>query len=162
MRKQEDKTCSVTNCERRHTAKGFCSSHYEQFKRGKTRPENFTPLKKRPSCLVSDCFRPVYCKGGCRGHYDVTNSYGVSLVQVMQMNTTGCEICEKTGHLYIDHDHSCCPGKTSCGKCVRGGLCGECNMAIGALGDTPEGVLRAVKYLEKWHGKLDERENPDA
>lgn len=32
----------------------------------------------------------------------------------------------------------------------RGWLCGKCNTAIGKLGDTLEGVKRAVAYLEKY------------
>lgn len=28
----------------------------------------------------------------------------------------------------LDHDHACCPGRRSCGKCVRGILCTTCNL----------------------------------
>jgi hypothetical protein len=50
---------------------------------------------------------------------------------------------------HVDHDHTCCPGQKSCGKCVRGLLCSPCNSAIGLLGDEPERVLRAGAYLER-------------
>lgn len=38
--------------------------------------------------------------------------------------------------LAVDHDHSCCPGKQSCGRCVRGLLCHLCNLAIGKTEET--------------------------
>lgn len=59
----------------------------------------------------------------------------------------GCKICASTENLRIDHDHSCCAGTHSCGKCIRGILCQGCNSALGLLGDTKQGVQRALDYL---------------
>lgn len=75
-----------------------------------------------------------------------------------------CSICEmpeskiswRTGEvqrLTIDHDHSCCPGTRSCGKCVRGLLCDKCNMGIGRFADDLTLLRKAVGYLEKWYNK---------
>jgi hypothetical protein len=33
--------------------------------------------------------------------------------------------------LSVDHDHDCCPGRNSCGKCVRQLLCVSCNLKVG-------------------------------
>ena len=49
--------------------------------------------------------------------------------------------------LHVDHDHACCPGKKSCGECVRGLLCGRCNRALGLMDDDLERLRRAVTYL---------------
>ena len=48
----------------------------------------------------------------------------------------------------IDHDHNCCPGEKSCGNCVRGLLCNNCNVAIGMIRDNPDRARKLAKYLE--------------
>lgn len=49
--------------------------------------------------------------------------------------------------LNIDHDHTCCPGHSSCGDCIRGFLCRRCNAGLGLLGDTPERIAATIRYL---------------
>jgi hypothetical protein len=56
-----------------------------------------------------------------------------------------CECCgkkfSKGREECIDHDHNT--------NCVRGILCKECNTGLGLLGDTKQGLIRAIKYLER-------------
>ena len=52
--------------------------------------------------------------------------------------------------LKIDHDHSCCPGYRSCGKCVRALLCNGCNTSMGQAKDDPEVLEKQAAYLRKW------------
>jgi hypothetical protein len=49
----------------------------------------------------------------------------------------------------VDHDHACCPGKQSCGKCLRKILCSSCNFALGHAKDNPEILRRMISYLEE-------------
>ena len=64
----------------------------------------------------------------------------------------GCAICGAppgVKRLHIDHDHSCCPGQFSCGPCVRGLLCSNCNTAIGLMREDPARLAGAIAYLNK-------------
>jgi hypothetical protein len=65
-----------------------------------------------------------------------------------------CAICRratgKAKRLAVDHDHTCCPGPTSCGKCVRGLLCGPCNSMLAHARDDAELFRRAIRYLREW------------
>ena len=54
----------------------------------------------------------------------------------------------------IDHDHTCCPGALSCGRCIRGLLCRKCNGLLGFAKDDVEILQRAINYL------IDEKETP--
>jgi hypothetical protein len=62
-----------------------------------------------------------------------------------------CAICQvATGAskaLAVDHDHACCPGQVSCGRCVRGLLCSICNRLLGHSRDNQAMFFRAIAYL---------------
>lgn len=51
-----------------------------------------------------------------------------------------------------DHDHSCCAGRWSCGKCLRGLLCNSCNYRVGQLEEVLrdwDWVMRAMGYMKR-------------
>lgn len=77
----------------------------------------------------------------------------------------GCEVCStdivtKTrdpdsgkwrAQLVVDHDHSCCPVDShSCGRCIRGFLCRQCNLAEGLLRSDPQIAMQLSRYLINW------------
>lgn len=61
--------------------------------------------------------------------------------------TPMCMTCTKYKARAVDHDHKCCLGKTSCGRCVRGLLCGNCNTILGRQRDDAEVFFRMGGYL---------------
>lgn len=100
--------------------------------------------------------------GNARKHHAPKNYYQDTFIAQGEH----CALCmEAEGHdyhvrLHIDHDHNCCDKKNSCGKCLRGLLCWECNHMLGRLEITmsqaqiipyPDTwVDRALAYLNKW------------
>lgn len=82
--------------------------------------------------------------------------YGLTPEQYLDMEEAQgsvCAICKqpetKKKRLAIDHDHSCCSGLKSCGKCVRGLLCTTCNNGLGSFKDSAELLLAAKAYLHR-------------
>lgn len=62
----------------------------------------------------------------------------------------GCAICgnaKGNGCLCVDHDHRCCPGRKSCGKCLRGIICGRCNTLIGVIEKNHDLIPACEAYL---------------
>lgn len=51
------RSCSVEGCERKYRAKGFCSTHYNQFN------------KSTKTCSLDGCARNQLAKGLCSAHY---------------------------------------------------------------------------------------------
>jgi Autographiviridae endonuclease VII len=65
----------------------------------------------------------------------------------------GCAICGDTPtdeNLHVDHDHACCPGDRTCGRCIRGLLCRYCNQALGLLKDSVARAESAASYLRTY------------
>jgi Recombination endonuclease VII len=82
--------------------------------------------------------------------------YGLTLERFDAMvaeRRNRCDICKKRfkdkRDIHIDHDHSCCPGKRSCGECIRGLLCSACNNGLGRFRDNPAVLRRAARYIER-------------
>jgi hypothetical protein len=64
------------------------------------------------------------------GHYNITREF---LDRLWSYQGERCAVCEaelaaNARSLHIDHDHACCAGRRSCGECVRGLVCSNCNV----------------------------------
>ena len=59
-----------------------------------------------------------------------------------------CHSCKKNNATSIDHDHSCCSGTRSCGKCVRGILCHNCNTSLGLMHDNYNMIILLAEYIK--------------
>lgn len=62
-----------------------------------------------------------------------------------------CGICRSnlSDKPCVDHDHACCSGEKSCGRCIRGLLCRPCNVLLGMAKDDVETLRAAMDYLMK-------------
>ncbi len=80
--------------------------------------------------------------------------YGLSPEEYDILISGACYVCGRSDELlHIDHDHNCCPGKKTCGNCIRGALCQRCNRGLGQFGDDPSLLRKAADYTEgkgKW------------
>lgn len=64
-----------------------------------------------------------------------------------------CAICKsppRDKRLAVDHDHNCCPGELTCGECVRGLLCDNCNWWLGLIDDRLSMLESAENYLRRY------------
>lgn len=86
-------------------------------------------------------------------------SHGITLAEYDERLVSQggvCAICRqpeaitkngKVQALAVDHDHKCCPGDKSCGKCVRALLCYRCNMLIGYARESADYLRAAANYV---------------
>lgn len=89
-------------------------------------------------------------------HKKTVKKHGITYEQYLEMyrqQDGKCKICKEVetsyrSRLSIDHDHACCPGYNSCGKCVRGLLCTNCNMFLGNAKDSIELLENGILYLK--------------
>jgi Recombination endonuclease VII len=172
-----ERICEVKGCGRPHKAKGYCLTHYRRYKRRKDLnipidskyswdQRKFSKLCEYCGSLMENVgIKRQYCDS-CQGHQgwrQTKHRYGVTLPQWKQLFGSQNGVCAICGnheterqHLSVDHDHSCCPGDKSCGKCVRGLLCNACNNGIGRLREDPKILRRAAEYVEEARCRLDQ------
>ncbi len=81
--------------------------------------------------------------------------YNLSPSQYAELLTSQggvCAICAQPPgrrRLFVDHDHACCAGRQSCGRCVRALLCVRCNSMLGHAQDNPARLTAGIAYLTK-------------
>ena len=72
------------------------------------------------------------------------NTFGISYVEYLSwFDGASCGICGTSTNLVLDHDHTT--------GSIRGVLCGNCNSAIGMLGDSTVKVAGALAWLERFN-----------
>lgn len=152
--------CIFEGCGGKAVARGLCNGHVKQECRGQElRPldpkrASTKPLKTKPQpgeeiCPVPGCERIWYSRTGlCRSHYSKKRKFSLSTEQVVTLPQE-CEVCGGSDKLHVDHDHNCCSGAGSCGKCVRGVLCSSCNWALGNVKDKVSTLQGLIEYLQK-------------
>lgn len=173
--------CDFAECGRSSATRGLCASHGRQRDEGKPltairvwrshldrneqghklcrtcvqwlSESEFGKSRRQPDGLGYQCRK-------CNRDKHRLANFGMTWAQYQQLLADqggGCAVCGSacsTGRLLaIDHDHACCPevGR-SCGRCVRGLLCGGCNQGLGKFHDDSVLLRAAAAYVERHRG----------
>lgn len=107
---------------------------------------------RRPDC--KDCVKVVRAKYLARNKDRISKrhrayKYGLSAEALEELLARGCSICGTAAEV-VDHDHGCCPGAYTCGRCIRGALCQPCNRGLGQFRDSPALLKAALDYLAQF------------
>lgn len=127
-------------CSRGHVAERYVSTR-NCVKCSDERAREWQRLNKRKYLDAQNGARRVKLFGLTPAQY----------ARMLEAQGGGCGICgglNTSGRaLSVDHDHACCSGEKSCGKCVRGLLCENCNHGLGNFRDSPDRMRAAIRYL---------------
>ena len=113
-------------CKKCHTA--YVKNYY-----------NSNPDKKAEKNRMNTFYKPNYI-----AHHLTEEQYS----KMFNLYNGKCHSCKDRGATNIDHDHNCCSGQRSCGKCVRGILCSQCNTALGLLQDNKQKIKNLLQYIK--------------
>jgi recombination endonuclease VII len=151
------KTCRICNIEKSleddfyRTNRSWCKPCLREYNKEyrKRRPFDVNAYLKK---LTADEYSAVRRKGNLGTWYRLTPE---RYAEMLAAQGGGCAVCgtsmeiggKTSRSMAVDHDHTCCPGRKSCGSCIRGILCGNCNRGLGQFNDDPDRLEKAVAYL---------------
>lgn len=98
------------------------------------------------------------CQKGLRliDRYGITREKYNEMLEAQGGTCAICPYTPKPGEmLAVDHNHKCCPGRKSCGKCVRKLLCDKCNRGLGYFLDSIDSLLKASEYIKSFERSVD-------
>lgn len=151
--------CLIATCPDLNYGHGWCRKHWRRWKIYgdplhvvAAYGDDREPGDGTRWCSHCREFRPLtqfhgnksWC-GPCR----IASRYRLSRTEYEALLVGLCPLCMTRSKEVVDHDHRCCPPPTrmTCGNCTRGGLCRQCNAALGIL--TEAGVLRAKVWIAR-------------
>lgn len=145
-------TCSGPECVRPIVTKksGLCRTHYQQERSGRSLTI-LPPLGTKP-CSIEVCERPAASRQLCAVHASVASRYKLMTSDFKRLlEARHCYGCDQTiptsDQVHFDHDHGCCPGNNTCGRCLRGTLCRSCNITLGKYRDHPKHRPDLLAYI---------------
>lgn len=173
-----DRSCAFEECDRPLHGSTWCGGHYQQLKMGKSltplnprrTSQEVAARDRRGRKQCRECrewfppesYRASNSKSGlwgdcepCRrakrqaSHHGTTRA---SLRIIYDQQNGDCPVCNEAlswEGWHIDHDHTCCPGKFSCGNCIRGLLHSGCNTLLGWARDDSDILRNAAAYLDE-------------
>ena len=122
--------CCVEGCTRAvHVRRRqLCMRHYDHYRKGFLGGHaerncincggGFEPTRADMACCSTKCSMET---SGLRWRYGIT---GQELEGMIAAQGSKCAICEtpmpRGRNCHVDHDHACCEGERTCGKCIRG------------------------------------------
>jgi hypothetical protein len=167
--------CDIDDCTNKHYGGGLCRKHYwrkrkhgdpeaplqrvdekrehEKWCAGHGREGHWVAKTEftKNSRLSEELSQ--YCRE-CKQFESLERRHSVTRDQYLKMFAEQGGVCRICGTdepgaqgWHTDHDHTCCPGDKSCGECVRGLLCRNCNVGLGHFNDDPDRLLAAAAYL---------------
>ncbi|AEJ94163.1 endonuclease VII [Mycobacterium phage Thibault] len=188
--------CPMDGCDNPSWHHGPCKAHRARFveegKRWCTNPDCDEPLQpvsgfsRYKDRYQPRCKRCQQAAQSAKWHEDPESSreryrgfkYGVgpeALNALMEEQDYRCAACSEplswdgdpgTRRACVDHDHACCPGTLSCGKCLRSILCNGCNVLLGRIEGNPFIKRREVEarfaterpwlveYRDRWDAEM--------
>lgn len=130
---------------------GLCNNCIKRNGAAPTRKNNGKCNKCNIEELVN--YRCPVCDINRKKNENLVRRYGITLndwTEILTNQGDVCKICNDDSKKFVvDHDHRCCAGKNTCGKCVRGIICDNCNKALGLINDSTEIAINIVRYLER-------------
>jgi hypothetical protein len=151
-------SCGFFDCRKAVHARGYCQTHYAQFKRGKPYHQSLhSPCPMCRNKFTPSNPRDIYCSKHCLNLARRLRRNNLSVETFWKFynyQQAKCAICERLLELKdvrIDHDHRCCNEAPTCGRCFRGFLCHLCNVGLGSFADDVKALISATNYLLLWN-----------